>query len=175
MTNTTNNTQMRKGFTMIELIFVIVIIGILAAVAVPRLAATRDDAKMAICMNDASRFIPEISQYYTAKGSLSTIKEMTNYAEGTTGKKTNGFKTAGATLAATGNSVIYRCDGNDMLEYTHTRDANGTVTIGVERITANGTLDTTADKAGEALRGQGVTGGTGVPKEYKLGGNKITF
>jgi len=44
---------------MIELIFVIVIIGILASVAIPRLAATRDDAKHAslkantrICIND---------------------------------------------------------------------------------------------------------------------------
>lgn len=34
----------RKAFTMIELVFVIVVLGILAAVAIPKLAATRDDA-----------------------------------------------------------------------------------------------------------------------------------
>jgi len=37
----------RNAFTMIELIFVIVVLGILAAVAVPKLAATRDDAQIA--------------------------------------------------------------------------------------------------------------------------------
>ncbi|HEY9189435.1 MAG TPA: prepilin-type N-terminal cleavage/methylation domain-containing protein [Sulfurovum sp.] len=37
-------TPSKKAFTMIELIFVIVVIGILAAIAVPKLAATRDDA-----------------------------------------------------------------------------------------------------------------------------------
>jgi len=36
--------EQRKAFTMLELTFVIVIIGILSAVAIPKLAVTRDDA-----------------------------------------------------------------------------------------------------------------------------------
>jgi general secretion pathway protein G len=36
----------RSAFTMVELVFVIVILGILSAVAIPRLAASRDDAIM---------------------------------------------------------------------------------------------------------------------------------
>ncbi|MDY0194746.1 MAG: type II secretion system protein [Sulfurovaceae bacterium] len=37
---------MRKAFTMLELVFVIVVIAILAGIAIPRFAATRDDAKI---------------------------------------------------------------------------------------------------------------------------------
>jgi general secretion pathway protein G len=36
----------KPAFSMIELVFVIVIIGILASVAIPRLAVTRDDAEI---------------------------------------------------------------------------------------------------------------------------------
>ncbi|MSN96025.1 prepilin-type N-terminal cleavage/methylation domain-containing protein [Campylobacter sp. FMV-PI01] len=38
---------MKKAFTMIELIFVIVILGILAGIGIPKLAVTRDDAMIA--------------------------------------------------------------------------------------------------------------------------------
>ena len=63
---------MRKGFTMIELIFVIVILGVLASVAIPRLAATRDDAEVAKAATNLTTAVSDITAYYTAKGSFAT-------------------------------------------------------------------------------------------------------
>ncbi|WP_181881812.1 type II secretion system protein [Helicobacter sp. MIT 14-3879] len=42
----------RNAFSMIELVFVIVILGVLAAVAVPRFVATRTDAQVATARSD---------------------------------------------------------------------------------------------------------------------------
>ncbi|MEO1941713.1 MAG: type II secretion system protein [Campylobacterales bacterium] len=61
---------MKRGFTMIELIFVIVILGILASVAVPKLMATREDAKVATITQMLNSAAEEIVSYYTARGRI---------------------------------------------------------------------------------------------------------
>ncbi|MCI7501897.1 MAG: type II secretion system GspH family protein, partial [Campylobacter sp.] len=57
-------------FTMIELIFVIVILGILASVAIPRLAATREDAEISAAVANLRTLVNDASAYYTVKGTL---------------------------------------------------------------------------------------------------------
>lgn len=68
---------MKKGFTMIELVFVIVILGILASLAVPKLAATRDDAEAAKAAVEIKDAITQLTAYYTVNGSFGT-KNLTN-------------------------------------------------------------------------------------------------
>ena len=64
----------KSGFTMIELIFVIVILGILAAVAVPKLNATRTDAKVSAIATQVQSAVGEIPQYVTAHGGKANDK-----------------------------------------------------------------------------------------------------
>jgi type II secretory pathway pseudopilin PulG len=51
---------------MIELIFIIVIIGILASVAIPKLAVTKDDAKDAKIKSNVSTCLTDCAAVYTA-------------------------------------------------------------------------------------------------------------
>ena len=86
---------MRKGFTMIELIFVIVILGVLASVAIPRLAATRDDAEVAKAATNLTTAVSDLTAYYTAKGhfrsgSASTATKITDFTKLTNALDKNG-------------------------------------------------------------------------------------
>jgi len=83
---------MRKAFTMIELIFVIVILGILAAIAIPRLAATRDDAEVVKASTNFDTLQQDLMGYYTATGTVdSDISKMTNIVVYDIGEYTANF------------------------------------------------------------------------------------
>ena len=87
---------MKKGFTMIELIFVIVILGVLASVAIPRLAATRDDAEVAKAATNLTTAVSDITAYYTAKGNFSGVS--TDFTKVTNAlDKTGNLKVKGKT------------------------------------------------------------------------------
>ena len=69
----------KSAFTMVELVFVIVIIGILAAVVIPKLMATRDDARVSTMMINIGNAISEITSYAVSQqATKSNLCEMSN-------------------------------------------------------------------------------------------------
>ena len=71
--------KQKSAFTMIELVFVIVIIGILASVAIPRFAATRDDAeitKARVMVASIRNALSMERQKRILRGNFDTIKSV---------------------------------------------------------------------------------------------------
>ena len=60
--------RMRAGFTMIELIFVILLIAILGSIALGKLSATRDDAQLSACVANMATCITDVGAHYVATG-----------------------------------------------------------------------------------------------------------
>ena len=123
----------RSGFTMIELIFVIVILGILAAVAIPKLTATRDDAKISKAATEISGAVTDIGSYYTGNGDFSLDNNWS--------KMTN-VKLVAATATGDSNVTVYRVTKDkDCITLNAGSDGNLTIKPSVDGDTTGGKAD----------------------------------
>lgn len=66
---------MKKGFSLLELIFAIVVIGIIASFAIPKYLDTRDEAVASTIQRDLATATTSIQTYYLTKRSISDISE----------------------------------------------------------------------------------------------------
>ena len=115
----------RAGFTMIELIFVIVILGILAAVAIPKLSATRDDAKVSTEVSNLATCVQDMGSMYTAEGNLTDVNSSSACKQ---------IKCFSFTTTSDGNLTVTNSGTDAYCTQAHTlagnKDLNGTHEFG---------------------------------------------
>jgi len=165
--------NMRRGFTMIELVFVIVIIGILAAVALPKMTATRDDAKISQIVANARTALGDFSTAYTGMGrqnfAAADFPDITNIpfkaACGNAGPILTGTTVGGVTAVL--------CDGSvECLRFVI--DANATQ-VAITPTNSTNQISPVCTGVFADIVTQSIAGGvSGTAKVHTFGGNTIT-
>jgi general secretion pathway protein G len=71
--------NMRSSFTLLELIFAIVIISVLASVAIPKFFNTTTDAKVSTLKRDITTITTSLQSYYVINSKIDKISQAINF------------------------------------------------------------------------------------------------
>lgn len=135
------NKQTQQGFTLIELMIVVAIIGILAAIAIPAYQDYTVRAKVSEVMILASNAKTNIGEYYTSTGQMpgsTTVAGVNTNAAQSDYVSAIAFATngTGATMTYTLQNLSTAANGDTLIV-----EISGTNDVGIRMDCTGGTLD----------------------------------
>lgn len=118
-----------KGFTLIELVIVIIILGVLAATAIPKFINMQDDATEAVLEGQFSAFSTAVTLYHSGwlvKGHSGAINNLEGFGDGDVDSSVTGYpiSTTDSTSVFEGCGEIWTGLTDTSLTSEYVSDAN---------------------------------------------------